>query len=53
MGPDGQVDILKEFLPALQRIEGLPLADFREKAKNAGKEFAAAPGDDEATMNEK
>ena len=53
MGPKSQVDILKEYLPALEKVEGLPLAEFMEKAKNAEKEFAAAPGDDEATMNEK
>ena len=49
MGPGSQVDILKEYLPALERVEGLPLAQFLEKAKNAEKEFAVAPGDDEAT----
>ena len=53
MGPKSQVDILKEYLPALEKVEGLPLAEFMEKAKNSEKEFAAAPGDDEATMNEK
>lgn len=53
MGPGSQVDILKEYLPALEKVEGLPLAEFKEKAKNAEKEFSAAPGDDEATTNEK
>ena len=53
MGPNSQVDILKEYLPALEKVEGLPLAEFMEKAKNAEKEFAIAPEDDEATQNEK
>ena len=35
MGPNSQVDILKEYLPALERIEGLTIEEFKEKAKNA------------------
>ena len=53
MGRDSQVDVLKEYLPALERIEGLTVEEFKEKAKNADKEFAAAPGDDESTQHEK
>ena len=45
MGKESQVDLLKDYLPKLERIEGLPVAEFKEKAKNADKEFAAAPGD--------
>ena len=53
MGPDSQVDVLKEFLPAIERIEGLTVQEFKEKAKNAEKLFAPAPGDDEKAVNEK
>jgi len=53
MGPSGHVDVLKQYLPALEKIEGLPVAEFLERAKNAGKEFAAAPGDDEKVQHEK
>jgi len=28
MGPGSQVDVMKEFLPALERVEGLPVKDF-------------------------
>ena len=53
MGKGSQVDVLKEYLPAIERIEGLTVEEFKEKAKNAEKEFAAAPGDDENTQHEK
>ena len=53
MGRASQVDILKEYLPAIKKIEGLPVEKFKEKAANAEKEFAPAQGDDEATTNEK
>jgi len=53
MGKDSQVDCLKEYLPALEKIEGLSPAEFMEKAKNAEKEFAPVRGDDEAATNAK
>lgn len=42
MGPGSQVDVLKEYLPALKRLEGLSVEEYKTKAKNAEKEFAAA-----------
>lgn len=53
MGKDSQVDCIKEYLPAIEKIEGLSPAEFMEKAKNADKEFAPARGDDEAAKNSK
>ena len=53
MGRDSQVDIIKEYMPKIQKIEGLPLAEFKARAKNSDKEFAPAQGDDETTMNAK
>ena len=53
MGRDNQVDILKEYLPALEKLEGVTVEEFKQRAKNADKEFAVAPGDDEATQHAK
>ena len=53
MGPNSQVDVLKEYLPAIEKIEGLSVEEFKEKAKNAEKLFAPAQGDSEAVTNDK
>jgi len=48
-----EVDTIKEYLPGLERIEGLTVEEFNEKAKNSQKEFAQKPGDDEKTIHSK
>jgi len=35
MGKSGQVDVLKEYLPALEKLEGVTVEQFKERAKNA------------------
>jgi len=35
MGESGRVDVLKEYLPALEKLEGVTVEQFKERAKNA------------------
>ena len=53
MGQQNMVNILKEYLPAVEKIEGLSVEEFKEKAKNAPKEFEVKPEDDENTQHAK
>ena len=53
MGKGSQVDVIKEYLPALEKLEGSTVAEFKERAKNAPKEFAVGPGDDDNTQHAK
>jgi len=39
--------VIKEYLPALEKLEGMTVAGFKERAKNAHKEFEVGPGDDQ------
>lgn len=46
--PDEQfLDLFQNYLPHLDKIEGLSRRDFIEKCLNADEVFAAKPGDDD------
>lgn len=50
--PDDQfVNLFKDYLPRLEKVEGLPVKEFVEKCLNADEEFKPKPGDDDNKAN--
>ena len=52
-GKNSQINCLEEFLPQIEKIEGVSKEEFLRKSRNADEEFAIKPEDDQNAQNAK
>ena len=45
--------LFESYLSGIEKVEGLSIEEFMAKARNAEKEFAVQPGDDENAQHAK